>query len=105
MLGIFIYMKFIITEIQSKNLISKETPRGLMRRIDLIKSIIPKVGKFYDVDEYNREEFIEEVLHQLYDEIDYDDINTFFDYVKPLFYDDIGKLYDRKVNFRLKRRK
>ena len=98
-------MKFIITEIQSKNIASKEMPRGLLRRIGLIKSTIPKVGKFYDVDEYDRAEFIEEVLHQLYDEINYDDINAFFDYVKPLFYDDIGKLYDRKVSFRLKRRK
>ena len=98
-------MKFIITEIQNKNLVSKEIPRGLLRRVVLIKSTIPKVAKFYDVDEYNRAEFIEEVLHQLYDEIGYDDINVFFDYVKPLFYDDIGKLYDRKVSFRLKRRK
>ncbi len=80
-------------------------PRPLLRRIDLIKSTIPKVGKFYDVDEYNRAEFIEEVLHQLYDEIGYDDINAFFEYIKPLFYDDIGNLYDRKVSFRLKRRK
>ena len=98
-------MKIIITETQHKSLVSKDIPSPLLRRFDLIKSTIPKVGKFYDVDEYDREEFIEEVLHQLYDEINYDDINAFFDYVKPLFYDDIGKLYDRKVSFRLKRRR
>jgi len=98
-------MRIIITETQHEKIILNDIPTALLRRIDMIKSKIPKVGKFYDVDEYNREEFIEEVLHQLYDEIDYNDINSFFDYVKPLFYDDIGKLYDRKVSFRLKRRK
>ena len=98
-------MKIIITETQHNNLQLNDLPKALLRRIDLIKSTIPKVAKFYDVDEYNRAEFIEEVLHQLYDEIDYDDINTFFDYIKPLFYDVIGKLYDRKVSFRNKRRK
>jgi len=98
-------MRIIITETQHEKIIFNDIPTALLRRIDMIKSKIPKVGKYYDVDEYNREEFIEEVLHQLYDEIDYNDINSFFDYVKPLFYDDIGKLYDRKVSFRLKRRK
>jgi hypothetical protein len=98
-------MKFIIKETQHKNLISKDIPSTLLRRFDLIKSTIPKVIKYYDVDEYNREDFIDEVLHQVYDEIDYDDVNTFFDYIKPLFYEEIGKIYDRKVSFRLKRRK
>jgi hypothetical protein len=98
-------MKFIIRETQHKNLISKDIPSPLLRRFDLIKSTIPKVIKYYDVDEYNRLDFIDEVLHQVYDEIDYDDVNTFFDYIKPLFYEEIGKIYDRKVSFRLKRRK
>lgn len=98
-------MRIIITEIQHEKIIFNNIPTALLRRIGTIKGKIPGIGKFYDVDEYNREEFIEEVLHQLYDEIDYNDINSFFDYVKPLFYDDIGKLYDRKVSFRLKRRK
>jgi hypothetical protein len=98
-------MRIIITETQHEKIILNGIPTALLRRIDMIKSKIPKVGKYYDADEYNRLDFIDEVLHQVYDEIDYDDINSFFDYVKPLFYDDIGKLYDRKVSFRLKRRK
>jgi len=98
-------MKIIITETQHNNLVTNDIPAPLLRRFDLIKSTIPKVIKYYDIDEYNRLDFIDEVLHQVYDEIDYDDINTFFDYIKPLFYEEIGKIYDRKVSFRLKRRK
>jgi hypothetical protein len=98
-------MKFILTETQHKNLVSKNIPTNLLRRIDTIKYNIPSVVKYYDVDEYNRIDFIDEVLHQLYDELDYNDINTFFEHIKPLFYDTIGKIYDRKVSFRLKRRK
>ena len=98
-------MEIILTETQYKKLQSNKPPINLLRRFDLIKSTIPKVIKYYDVDEYNREDFIDEVLHQLYDEIDYYGIDSFIDYVKPLFYDDIGKIYDRKVGYRLKRRK
>ena len=98
-------MRIIITEIQHEKIIFNDIPTALLRRIDTIKYNIPNVVKYYDVDEYNRIDFIEEVLNQLYDELDYDDVNTFFEYIEPLFYDTIGKLYDRKVSFRLKRRK
>lgn len=98
-------MKFVITETQHEKIIFNNIPLSLLRRVDMIKGKIPGVVKLYDVDEYDRVEFIDEVLHQLYDEIDYNDINDFFDYIKPLLYDYIGKIYDRKVSFRIKRRK
>jgi hypothetical protein len=45
-------MKIILTEIQYKKLQSNKPPINLLRRFDLIKSTIPKVIKYYDVDEY-----------------------------------------------------
>ena len=97
-------MKILVTETQLKNLVYENIPIGLSRRINNIKSMIPKVVKYYDIDEYSRNDFIDEVLHQIYDELDYDDVNTFFDVIKPMISDDIGKIYDRKVKIRLKRR-
>ena len=98
-------MKFIITETQHEKIIFNDMPSSLLRRVDMIKGKIPGVVKFYDVDEYDRGDFIDEVLHQLYDEIDYNDVNNFFDHIKPLLSEYIGKIYDRKVSFRTKRRK
>ena len=99
-------MKYIITESQYKNIIfSKDIPTSLLRRIFLIKSIIPKVISYYDVDEYSKLDFIDEILHHIYDEIDYNDIVSFYEYIKPLLNDYIGNIYDKKTNLRLKRKK
>lgn len=98
-------MKILINEIQYNNLVLENLPTGLLRRLATIKSMIPGVVKFYDVDEYSKNDFIDEVLHQIYYELDYDDVNTFFDVIKPMISDEIGKVYDRKQKIRLKRKK
>jgi|688.fasta_scaffold814913_1 hypothetical protein len=98
-------MKIIITESQYKNLVDNDIPISLKRRFESIKLMIPSIIKYYDVDEYNKIDFIDEVLHQIYDEIDYRDINSFFDHIKPLLNDYIGNIYDKKTNLRLKRKK
>ena len=59
----------------------------------------------YDVDEYNRFDFIDEVLHSVYDELDYNDINEFFDYVRPMYSEKIGKVYDYKLMRRQSRKR
>jgi hypothetical protein len=97
-------MKIIITESQYKNLVDNDIPISLKRRFESIKLMIPSIIKYYD-DEYNKIDFIDEVLHQIYDEIDYRDINSFFDHIKPLLNDYIGNIYDKKTNLRLKRKK
>ena len=73
-------MKIIITESQYKNIVENDIPLSLKRRFESIKLMIPSIIKYYDVDEYNKIDFIDEVLHQIYDEIDYRDINSFFDH-------------------------
>lgn len=58
----------------------------------------------YDVDEYYRNEFIDEVLHSIYDELDYDDVNEFFEKIRPMYEERIGKIYDYKVKRRNSRK-
>ena len=65
---------------------------------------IRKVAKWYDVDEFTREEFIDEVIHSLYDEMGYSKLPEFFDIVRDKYQDEIGKLYDMKLARRQKRK-
>ena len=51
----------------------------------MIEKAIKDVVKMYDVDEYNKEEFIYEVLHSVYDEIDFSNVNEFFEYVRQMY--------------------
>ena len=70
----------------------------------MIEKAIKDVVKMYDVDEYNKEEFIYEVLHSVYDEIDFSNVNEFFEYVRPMYEEKIGKVYDYKVKRRNSRK-
>jgi hypothetical protein len=98
-------MKYIITETQFKNLnLDKKLPTPLLRRMVQIEDALKSVIKLYDIDEYNRPDFIDEVLHSIYDEIDYNDINEFFEYIRPMYEEKIGKIYDRKSKIRNSRR-
>ena len=82
----------------------KKLPRPLLRRMTEIDDALKSVIKLYDIDEYNRDEFIDEVLHSIYDEIDYNDVNEFFEYIRPMYEEKIGKIYDRKSKIRNSRR-
>jgi hypothetical protein len=82
----------------------KKLPRPLLRRMKEIDDALKSVIKLYDIDEYNRPDFIDEVLHSIYDEIDYNDINEFFEYIRPMYEEKIGKIYDRKSKIRNSRR-
>jgi hypothetical protein len=98
-------MKYIITETQFKNLnLDKKLPTPLLRRMGEIENALKSVIKLYDIDEYNRPDFIDEVLHSIYDEIDYNDVNQFFEYIQPIYSEKIGKIYDRKSKIRNSRR-
>jgi len=98
-------MKYIITETQLKNLnLDKKLPTPLLRRMGEIENALKSVIKLYDIDEYNRPDFIDEVLHSIYDEIDYNDVNEFFEYIRPMYEEKIGKIYDRKSKIRNSRR-
>jgi hypothetical protein len=91
-------MIIILKEEQYNKL--KDLPRPLLRRMDSVDNILKEVLKMYDVSEYNRFDFIDEVLHSIYDELDFDDVNEFFEHIKPMYEDKIGKIYDYKVKRR-----
>ena len=82
----------------------KKIPKPLLRRMTEIDDALKYVIKLYDIDEYNRHDFIDEVLHSIYDEIDYNDVNEFFEYIGPLYKEKIGKIYDTKYKRRYSKR-
>jgi hypothetical protein len=88
-------MKLIITENHLNDLV---------RRMSVLMPQIRKVAKLYDVDEYSKDEFIDEVIHSLYDEMGYSKFPEFFDMVRKMYEDEIGKLYDMKMARRKKRK-
>ena len=85
-----------LTQLDRSNINEQHLPRHLSRRMGEIDNVLKSVIKLYDIDEYNRPDFIDEVLHSIYDEIDYNDVNEFFEYIKPMYEEKIGKIYDRK---------
>jgi hypothetical protein len=95
-------MRIIITESQYNKL--KDIPLALRRRLSSIDLILKDVVKMYDVDEYNKFDFVDEVLHSVYDKLDYDDVNQFFDSIEPMYKEKIEKIYDYKVKRRNKRK-
>ena len=57
-------MKIIITEEQFNKIPEGDMPIGLKRRIHNVDNVLKSVLKYYDVDEYNRFDFIDEVLRR-----------------------------------------
>lgn len=81
-------MKYIITELQHVS---------LKRRLDLIDSLINEVLSEIDVDEYNYNDFCEEVAWRIWDRMSNsmssDLVDVVIDYIRKRYWEKIEDYY------------